>query len=329
VTREPSSRQKWLRRAVKLLIAAAVLWWVHGTLYDGWVELKRHDRGQWDWQPGWLAAAGGIYLLGLLPFCLFWHRVLATLGQQAHLGETIRAYYIGHLGKYVPGKAMVVVIRAGLIRSHRVAAGVAAVSVFVETLTMMAVGAFAAAAYLALFFPGKPLWSWAAAGLMVVSLVPTLPPVFRRLVRLAGVGKSDPQTAESIRKFGFKALLLGWLLSLVGWVMLGLSYWAALQAMGIEGLDPVGHLPRYVAGVALAVVAGFLLLVLPAGLGVREVFLIELMLPYLKEIGRGFEDPAAWASAVALASAVLLRLVWTVCESLISGILWFCKPRPG
>ncbi|HUT10732.1 MAG TPA: lysylphosphatidylglycerol synthase transmembrane domain-containing protein [Thermoguttaceae bacterium] len=328
MTRDPSSRRKWLRRAIKLLIAAAVLWWVHGTLYDGWIELKKHDRGQWQWQPGWLAVAGGLYLLGLLPFCLFWHRVLKTLGQQARLAETIRAYYIGHLGKYVPGKAMVVVIRAGLIRSHRVATGVAAVSVLLETLTMMAVGAFVAAAYLALFFHEKPLWSWAAGGLMVVSLVPTLPSVFRRLVRLAGVGKSDPQTAEKIGRFGFKTLLLGWLLSLIGWAILGLSYWATLRAMGIEGLDPVGHLPRYVAGVALAVVAGFLLLVLPAGLGVREAFLIELTLPYLKELGRGFEDPAAWASAVAVAAAVLLRLVWTVSESLISGILWFCKPRP-
>ena len=59
--------------------------------------------------------------------------------------ETTRAYYVGHLGKYVPGKALVVIIRTGLISGPRVDTTVAAVSIFIETLTMMAVGAFLAA----------------------------------------------------------------------------------------------------------------------------------------------------------------------------------------
>ncbi len=63
--------------------------------------------------------------------------------------NTLRAYYIGHLGKYVPGKAMVVILRTVMVRGHRVDAAVAAVSVFFETLTMMAVGAFMAAGILA------------------------------------------------------------------------------------------------------------------------------------------------------------------------------------
>lgn len=316
-----SSRKKWLMAAVKLLIVAAILWWVCGSLREGWTELNEQDKDQWNWQPGWLVLAGVTYLLGLLPFGLFWFRVLRILGQRAHLGETLRAYYIGHLGKYVPGKAMVVVLRTGLIRGRRVNTGVAAVSVFLETLTMMAVGAFLAATYLLLFFPEEPMWSYAAAVLMAVSLAPTIPPVFKRLARLAGVGKSDPRSAEKLDRLGYKTLVLGWLLSLAGWMLLGLSYWAALRAMGIEGLDPIGHLPRYVAGVALAVVAGFLLLVLPGGVGVREAFLAKLMVPYLGELCQAQANVTAWASAF------LLRLVWTVSELVISGILWLAKPR--
>ena len=93
--------------------------WVKGTLVDGWRELTQRDEGHWHWQPGWLVAAGLIYLAGLLPFALFWFRVLRVLGQRPTLRETLRAYYIGHLGKYVPGKAMVVVMRTALIRSDR------------------------------------------------------------------------------------------------------------------------------------------------------------------------------------------------------------------
>ena len=318
-----SSRKKWLIVAAKLLIVAAVLWWVGDTVADGWVELKERDRGQWDWQPWWLAIAGGIYLLGLMPFGLFWHRVLKVLGQEARLAETLRAYYIGHLGKYVPGKAMVVVLRTGLIRSSRVDTTVAAVSVFFETLTMMAVGGFAAAAYLAFFREREVflLWSCAAGTLMLVSLVPTLPPVFRRLARLAGVGKSDPRIAEKLGKLGYGALLTGWGLSLLGWILLGLSYWATLRAMGVPELDPIGDLPRYIAGVSLAVVAGFLLLILPGGVGVREAFLAKLMFDYLRPRLPEHANATAWASAL------LLRLVWTVSELSISGIMYVAAAR--
>jgi len=319
LSQQPSSRKKWLRLGIKLLIAAAVVWWVQDTITKGWAELKEQDAG-WDWQPAWLAAAAAIYLVGLMPFCLFWRRVLQTLGQDARLGPTIRAYYIGHLGKYVPGKAMVVVIRTALIRGGGVNTAVAAVSVFLETLTMMGVGAFLAAAYLLLFFREEPLWTAAAAGLMAVSLMPTLPPVFRRIVRVLRIGKSDPAAAERLQRLGFGTLAVGWLLSLLGWLLLALSYWATLRAMGIEGVDPIADLPRYVAAVSLAVVAGFLLLVLPGGVGVREAFLVRLMLPYLRGLGPETAHAAAWASAL------LLRLVWTGSEALISAGLWLWKP---
>ena len=320
--RSQARGKKWLMAAVKLLVASAILWWVWGTLADGWAGLREKDGGQWKWQPWWLVASGGIYLLGLMPFALFWLRVLRVLGQDARLGETLRAYYIGHLGKYVPGKAMVVVLRAGLIRSHRVDTGVAAVSAFLETLTMMAVGGFAAAAYLALFHEEETFVSWSctAALLMLVSLAPTLPPVFRRLVRLFRVGRSNPLIAEKLGKLGYGTLLTGWVLGLLGWILLGLSYWATLRAMGVPELDPIRHLPRYVAGVSLAVVAGFLLLILPGGVGVREAFLVKLMLSYL-------QPRVAEADAAAWASAFLLRLVWTVSELVISGMMYTVGPR--
>jgi len=316
VNQKRASRKKWLIRGIKLLIAAAIVWWVSDSLAAGWTEVNQRDQGQWDWQPGWLAVAGGLYLIGLLPCGLFWHHVLGVLGQEARLGRTLGAYYIGHLGKYVPGKAMVVVLRVGLVRGHGVDTAVAAVSVFVETLTMMAVGAFAAAAYLAVFYQGA-WWSCGAAILMAVSLLPTLPPVFKRLVRLAGVGKSDPNTAQNLEKLGYRTLLIGWVLMALGWVIMGLSYWATLRAFGIAGLDPVQHLPFYTAGVSLAVVAGFLLLILPGGVGVREAFLAELACDYLRRLpGATHPNSTAWASAF------LLRLVWLVSELAISGILY-------
>jgi uncharacterized membrane protein YbhN (UPF0104 family) len=316
-----SARKKWLVRAVKLLILVLVVWAVRRTLVDAWSQLSRPDGYRWQCQPAWLVLAGALYLAGLLPAAIFWHRVLSVLGQEARFAEILRAYYIGHLGKYVPGKAMVVIIRTGMIRGRRVDTAMAAVSVFVETLTMMAVGAFLAAAILAFRFRGQSLAFYGSIGLMVVAGLPTLPPVFRRLVRLVGIGKSDPAVAQKIAKLGYRTLLSGWLLMTLAWLVLGLSYWATLRAMGIPELDPLRDLPWYTAGVSFAMVAGFLLLVLPGGLVVREAALAEVMVPYL---AGPLPDHAQVA---ALASAAVLRLVWVVSEVLISAVLYWRRPR--
>jgi uncharacterized membrane protein YbhN (UPF0104 family) len=310
-TANPSARKKWLIRAIKLLIVVLVIWAVRRTVYKAWNQL---DDYQWELRPGWLAASVVLYLGGLLPAGLFWYRVLRTLGQNARLGETLRAYYVGHLGKYVPGKAMVVVIRAGLIRGRGVSTGLAAASVFVETLTMMAVGAFLGAAILAIQFRGHGMMLYGAVGLTILAMLPTLPPVFRRLASLAGIGKSDPASRQKLDWLGLGTLLQGWFLTAVGWFILGLSYWATLRAMGLSGLEPISELPRYTAAVALATVTGFLILVLPGGIGIREAALVGLMLPYLEKL-------VPQAALTAWASAALLRLVWLGAELMVAG---FC-----
>ena len=145
--------RRWIVSAVKLLIVAVVLWLVRGTMKQSWNYLHEHPRSL---SPSWLALSGGLYLLALLPEGLFWHWALKALGQDVGLLETLRAYYIGHLGKYVPGKAMVIVLRTGLIHSHRVDTSIAVASVFLETLTMMAVGACIAVPVLADLVHAQP-----------------------------------------------------------------------------------------------------------------------------------------------------------------------------
>ena len=164
--------------------------------------------------------AGLLYLVGLLPEGLFWHRSLGALGQNVPLGRTLRAYYIGHLGKYVPGKAMVVVLRTGMICGPGIDTGIAAASVFLETLTMMAVGAMLAAAILAFGYAGHGPWLWVSLAMMVAAGIPTLPPVFSRLARLLGVGRSNPAVAAKLAQFRYRTLLWGWVIMLAGWALM-------------------------------------------------------------------------------------------------------------
>lgn len=315
----PKRPTRWLVTVVKVGVVVLVLWAVRATLLEAWAQLGEY---RWSFQVGWLVASGAIYLVALLPAALFWHHVLTRMGQQARLGESLRAYYISHLGKYVPGKVMVVVLRTALVRSARVEAPVAAVCVFFETLTMMAVGAVLAAAILATWFRDQWLLALIALGLMAAAGLPTVPPVFRRLVRAARVGRTDPAVAEKIARAGFRTVALGWLYMTVGWCLMALSLWAVLMAMGFPDLDAVRQFPRYVASVSLAIVAGFLSLV-PGGAVVREAVLSELLVPYFATVGSSEVAPAA-----AVVSAVMLRVVWLIAELVASFLLYF-GARPG
>jgi glycosyltransferase 2 family protein len=302
-----SQGKRWLAVAIKLLIVALVVWFIRRSLVEAWDQLGKHPP-HIDFV--WLGVSGGFYLLGTLLCGIFWHRTLLALGQQVKLPQTLRAYFIGHLGKYVPGKAMVVILRAGLIRGQGINASLAAVSVFFETLTMMAVGAFLSAAILALWFREQTLWFWAAVAMLLVSGIPTLPPVFKRLVRLVGANRWNLASDAQLSGIGYRLTVVGWILTTFGWVLMGASLWAVLLAVGVDG-DLFGQLHLYTAAVSLATVAGFVSLV-PGGAGVREAALAETLVLIIPQIGGG----------LSLILAVLLRLTWLVAELLISGILY-------
>jgi uncharacterized membrane protein YbhN (UPF0104 family) len=305
-----NSSRKWLWAAVKLLIVALVVWFIRGTIAKALADLGRRPLSL---APSWLAVSGCLYLLGILPEGLFWHRILIALGQRPRLSETLRAYYIGHLGKYVPGKALVVVLRTGLIRSQRVETGPAVAGVFLSTLTMMSVGALLAAAILALGLAQRGPLLWASLAVLAVAGLPTLPPVFSRLARWGSVGRANPAVIEQLARLSYKTLLAGWLGLLVGWALMGASLWAALRTMGIAAqTDLIRQFSLDVAAVALGVVGGFVSMI-PGGAVTREAIVAELLSPQ-------------YGGTTAISAAVLLRLVWLVAELAISGILYFTRP---
>jgi hypothetical protein len=320
VSEKRSVWNRWLWPAIKLAIVALVIGFVWRTIADAWSQLGEYP---WGFHAGWLAAAGGFYVLGLLPAALFWYGCLRALGQHPRFWEALRAYYIGHLGKYVPGKAMVVVIRAGMIGGHRVDPGVAAASVFLESLTWISVASFLAAGYLAASVSHTDALFGGAIVLMVATGIPTLPPVFPRLARWAGVGKADPEIVAKLHRLGYGTTLLGWTLMPIGWVFMGLAYWATLRAMGLPNIAGPDELPRYTAAVALAVVVGFVAIFVPAGVGIREATLVRLVIPYL----RGLEGVTAKAELAAWGAAVLFRLVSVVSELGVSVILYVAGIR--
>lgn len=312
MSRPPDERpprwRVWLVRATKVAIVAAVAWGVHRTVLAAIDQLDQQD---WQWHPGWLALSGVLYLAGVLPAGWYWHWTMCRLGARPRLARSLAAYYVGHLGKYVPGKAMVVVLRAGLVRGPGVDGRIAAASVFYETLTTMAAGGALAALLMVTLLAAR--WELAALsiGLALVVAVPTLPPVARRLI--ARLAPRDDSLSASELKLDWTAMGVGWLVAMLGWLLLGMSLEAALLGAGAELASPVGDLPLCTAAVGLAVVAGFLSFI-PGGAVVREAVLLELLVP-------------RYGAAIAVVGAILLRLAWLAAELITAGIVWLASLR--
>jgi uncharacterized membrane protein YbhN (UPF0104 family) len=310
----------WLRRWCwpigKLLLALAIVLAVGRRFY---LDLQNLDTSNLSLRPSWLVLSALLYVLALGFSAWFWNCLMVVFGAKPRGLGVIRAYYIGHLGKYVPGKAWSVFLRSALIQPFGLRLGVGAITGFYEVLTTMAAGALLAAAIFLFQPPEVPGLSWnpVFTGLLLLALLglPLLPGVFNRLVsRLA----ARFQHVESFRlpPLGHETLASGLLATSCGWVLLGVSLWAMLQAVLPDPPELNGPLlAQLIASLGLAYVAGFLAIVVPGGIGVREIFLLELL-------GRHGSEEALYAMAI-----LVLRLVWTATELVVAAIVyWFPVP---
>lgn len=309
--------RKWLFLAAKLVIVAAVAWGIRGTLTDGIEQLRHADFTiRWDW----LALSAAVYILANLPAGWFWWYAMLSVGQRLGFYRAFRGYVIGHLGKYVPGKALVVVMRAAFVRSETADGGIAAACVFMETFTLMASGALLAAIVLAFSFQQHLWFSLLALALAAATFGPTWPPLFRYVVRRLGVGKRDPNIDAKLSGLTGRVVLVGWLTTSLTWVLYGISLWAVLMAVGIDSYSLSESIVSLTATSALSVVAGFASLI-PGGLGVRDAVLIEMLRPFLASANVGNVEAAA------LSTAILLRLVWLVGEVVAAAGLYVVRPK--
>ena len=210
------------------------------------LERLARSESSFQFEPGWLIGSGLLYLAGLSAYGRFYERVLRASPTPVRLVPALRAYLVSHLGKYVPGKAMVVVVRAGMVVPFGARASTAAIATFYETLVMMAAGGLIAAAGFAAAVGSHPV------GFDVPLLGPgraaALPA--RRCV-WAGVGTGVPDRwwyrrcsagwrgwsacpsrggPEAMPRLTGRLLVQGLLWSSAGWVLLGLSQLAVVRA---------------------------------------------------------------------------------------------------
>ena len=111
-------------------------------------------------------------------FAAYWRQIALSMGGGPSRLEVQRAYFASQLGKYIPGKAWVILIRCGLLDNQTTTTAVIIASTFYETLAMMASGSVLALATLLWAGNASPTMLALAGGLTVGLLLAILPPVF-------------------------------------------------------------------------------------------------------------------------------------------------------
>jgi uncharacterized membrane protein YbhN (UPF0104 family) len=306
------SRPRWKREAtiaVKAVLAVLVLWAVGRHVARTWRDFREHGETL-HVAPGWVALAVVVYIAGLAACGIFYGQVMRNSPTPVGYVAALRAYLISHLGKYVPGKAMVVVMRVGLLTPYGARPATAAFATLYETIDMMAAGGLIAALGFA-FPPVQPLALVAGAGLGLGLLAVVDPLVFPRLSRLISV--PFPNVGPDALPFVTRRLMgSGLLWASAGWILLGLSQVAVVRALTPAGV-PLEYWPAIIAGVALATVAGFVVAVLPGGIGVREWVVMTTLAPAL-------------GADRAVLAALGLRLTWVLGEVLAAAAFTLIRP---
>ncbi len=326
-TAATDSSRAWAWRLVRWSLLAIVLVVVGERASKLWEE-GRTLGGEVHWQPAWLAAAAVAYLVGWLPSAWFWRRLLLRSGHAVDWPTLLRAYFCGHLGKYVPGKAGVLVIRAGLLKSSGVPASTAAWTATWETVLAMGVGGLMglglapwlltedvlATLPAPLEAVGRqPLATSAVVAVLALGAFPWLTRLVTRMTRrLTDDDSTDLSVSTGQVLFGSMAMA-------VGWTCHGLSLWWTLEGLGVPPVsDCLGTTLAGMTAVAgLATALGFVAFFAPGGVGVREGVLIE----GLSRSGIPLQP--------AVLGSVALRAVWLLAELVTSAALYYGhRPSP-
>jgi hypothetical protein len=243
---------------------------------------------------GGLATSAAALLLAMTA----WRGMLIGVGAPVGVVAAARIYFVGVFARFVPGKVLGFVTSVQMGRSigitpgRIVSAWLLALAVLVQT--GMTVGLLAAPATLG----GSAGWLALAILPLAVTMVrPDLVNVVvARVARLLRRPAPGAVRGRPIR--------LATVAQTLSWLLAGVHLWLLAIALGAP---PAASLPLCLGAFSLANVAGLAAVVIPEGIGVREVVLMATLSTVM---------PLPAATVAVLVS----RLVFTVGEVVTAGV---------
>lgn len=295
-----------LRVALAVLVTAAVVL----AVAKNWTEVSADLRRM---RPSTVVLAGLVGCAPPLLTVLVWRRLLADLGSPIHLAPAGGIFFVGQLGKYVPGSVWAIVAQAEMATRLHVPRRRTAVT------GLLNVGLAAVCGFI-VGIPALPLLvsrsATASTGWVLLLLVPLLVVVlWPRLLNWGialGLRLLRRQPLE--HRLSGRTVLFTVVLFCASWLCSGLSVHLLAGEVAGPGVDQGRLALATLSGFALAAALSMFTFVLPAGVGAREGLLVLLLGPVISV-------PAAAAVVVVarflsvLADVVFALLGWTWARS--------------
>jgi uncharacterized membrane protein YbhN (UPF0104 family) len=220
-------------------------------------------------EPAWLVLAVVCAALGMLAVALPWKRALRNVGIQAGLGACIAWYFVGEIGKYVPGGIWPVVGRAELARrgGHPRSGAYASVALSLGALYL------ADMLLVTLLLPLR-FMSDSNGSMWVLLLLPVGLALLhhRPLTWMVELAEKAMKRKLDVRIPPWSESLKLIALYLPAWVLIGTATWCVARAF-----DPSVSWLTIAPAAMLSWVVGFVLVPVPGGVGVREAAFVALV----------------------------------------------------
>jgi glycosyltransferase 2 family protein len=301
------ARRPWAR----LALLAVVLCCCGYGLHAQWPQVASAlDRMHWYSISLSIAAA----VAGSACMMLAWRAVLADLGSPLPARLAGRINFTAQLGKYVPGAVWAFAAQVELGHGYQIPRRRTFASVVVSLAVTVGVGLGLALVTLPAASPAIARHYWWVLAALPLILAALCPPALGALLnRLLAVLHRAPLE----RRPSFRGLAKAVAWNLAAWLMLGLQVWILLP--GIAGLHG-RTLLLCIGGYALAFSAGLMLVILPSGIGARDLILIAALatlLPYgsasaiviMTRVGTTITDLGLGAVGIALGRRALRQAV--------------------
>ncbi|MGD2044595.1 MAG: hypothetical protein PVJ80_02400 [Gemmatimonadota bacterium] len=291
--------RSFLRRLAGTLFIVAALFFLVRAVVGRREELLAYD---WSFEGGWLALSIALLLCGLMGSAVIWRRVLAAFDHDVALVPLARVWFVSSLGRYIPGKVWQLVGVADMAR----ALGIDAVTSITSLALYMLYATLSASVLGVYLFPLDAIPALEAPLVVARWVAPMAllllhPALVRAALRIPGrllKRELRPWRGTTVDAAVLLVMCTGqWLV-----------YGAAFHAFTASLTDaPIALFPHLVASFALSFVAGYVVVIAPAGLGAKEGAL-ALLLSGVMPLG------------VAAAVAIGARL-WTMTGEVIPALL--------
>lgn len=245
---------------------------------------------------GLMVASVLVGIAGMAVIGLNWVHLVRRSGAPVHVDRGMSWYFVGQLGKYVPGGIWPVVGRAEMAAradvSRRVAYTTTAASMFATYFTAGLVGAallpwaLGAAAPLAV---GVPI-------LLAIGVATAFHPRFTGWLLALTTRLTRRQVLPAVPSW--RSTLVTLARHVPAWIAIATATWVVARALGFD-IDLV----LLIAATPASWLAGFVIIGLPGGLGVRESVFVALVATQAPE-------------TEALAVALLARIVFVAVDVL-------------